>query len=375
MTETEFFGLIKFRFGRWKANLRVDPSLSVALFLLAVTGLITLYSATSGDLKMVGQQAARMVLGAVVLLLLSRTPPHVLRRWAPWLYAVALLLLAICLVIGEGRGAHRWLNLRVVRFQPSELMKLALPMMLAAYFHPRALPPNWRDLFIAMVMMVIPVLLVAKQPDLGTAILIGSAGAFVIFLSGLSWWRIAGFATAIGAAIPVLWNHLHEYQRNRIRVLFDPEADPLGNGWHIIQSKIAVGSGGLWGKGLMHGSQSQLEFLPERHTDFIFAVFSEEFGWVGVACLLALYLFIIYRSLRIAMDARDTFGRLLAGAIGLSFFVYVIVNGGMVAGALPVVGVPLPLISYGGTSAVSLLAGFGMLMSVHAHRKINPTKR
>jgi rod shape determining protein RodA len=348
---------------------RIDWALLFMLCLVCAAGLVTLYSAGGQKFHYVLAQSLRFAMGFSALMLLAATSPGSLRRVTPWLYGGCLLLLILVELFGEGRGAHRWLDLKVVRFQPSEIMKLALPMMLAWYFHMRPLPPTWRDLAVCAVLVGMPVLLVAKQPDLGTALLIAAAGAFVIFLAGLSWWRILGILGACAAAVPLAWRYLHDYQKNRVYVLLDPESDPLGNGWHIIQSKIAVGSGGLWGKGLGQGTQTQLAFLPEKHTDFIFAVFSEEFGWLRVTLLLTLYLVIIGRCLWICANAGDTFGRLLAGSLAMSFFVYVIVNGGMIAGVLPVVGVPLPLVSYGGTSAVSLLASFGILMSIHGHRQ------
>ncbi|GAP66197.1 cell elongation-specific peptidoglycanbiosynthesis regulator RodA [Mizugakiibacter sediminis] len=349
---------------------RLDLPLAGALAAVAATGLLTLYSASDLDLGTVLNQGARFVLGGALLLLISRIPPATLRTWTPWLYAFSVLLLVVVAVMGEGRGAYRWLDLKIVRFQPSELLKLTMPMMVAWYLHPRALPPSWKHTAVVGALIALPAGLIAEQPDLGTALLVAASGAFALFLSGLSWWRIGALVGAVAAAAPVAWHFMHEYQRNRVRMFLDPEADPLGNGWHIIQSKIAVGSGGVFGKGFHHGTQSRLEFLPEHTTDFVFAVFSEEFGLIGVCALLALYAFIIGRSLWIAMNARDTYSRLLAGAIAMSFFVYVIVNGGMITGLLPVVGVPLPLISYGGTSAVSLLTGFGVLMSIHAHRKL-----
>jgi rod shape determining protein RodA len=350
---------------------RIDLPLACGLFLLACVGLVTLYSAGGGDLGLVGGQAARFVLGAALLLLISRIPPTVLRNWTPWLYAGSTALLVVVAILGEGRGADRWLDLKVMRFQPSELLKLTMPMMVAWYLHPRQLPPSWKDMAAVGVLIAIPAGLIAKQPDLGTALLVSAAGAFALFLSGVAWWRIGLLLGAAAAMVPVGWHFMHQYQRDRVLTLLNPESDPLGNGWHIIQSQIAVGSGGIFGKGWMHGTQSRLEFLPEHTTDFIFAVFSEEFGLVGVCLLLALYAFIIGRCLWIAMEARDTYSRLLAGAIGMSFFVYVFVNGGMIAGMLPVVGVPLPFVSYGGTSAVSLLSGFGVLMSIHANRKMH----
>ncbi|MCE5233670.1 MAG: rod shape-determining protein RodA [Mizugakiibacter sp.] len=352
---------------------RLDLPLVGALAAVAAIGLVTLYSAGDLDPGLVLNQGARFVLGGALLVLISRIPPSTLRTWTPWLYAISVLLLVVVAVMGEGRGAYRWLDLKVVRFQPSELLKLTMPMMVAWYLHPRPLPPSWKHMAAVGALIAVPAGLIAEQPDLGTALLVAASGAFALFLSGLSWWRIGALLGAVAGAAPVAWHFMHEYQRNRVRMFLDPEADPLGNGWHIIQSKIAVGSGGILGKGFHHGTQSRLEFLPEHTTDFVFAVFSEEFGLIGVCVLLALYAFVIGRSLWIAMNARDTYSRLLAGAIAMSFFVYVIVNGGMITGLLPVVGVPLPLISYGGTSAVSLLTGFGVLMSIHAHRKLIET--
>jgi len=351
---------------------RIDLPLAGGLFLLACVGLVTLYSAGGGDLSLVGGQAGRFVLGGALLLLISRIPPTVLRSWTPWLYAVSTALLVVVAVIDQAHhGASRWLNLGVMRFQPSELLKLTMPMMVAWYLHPRQLPPSWKDMAVVGLLIAIPAALIAKQPDLGTAVLVTAAGAFALFLSGMAWWRIGLLLAAVGGMIPIGWHFMHQYQRDRVLTLLNPESDPLGNGWHIIQSQIAVGSGGVFGKGWMHGTQSRLEFLPEHTTDFIMAVFSEEFGLLGVIGLLLLYAFIIGRCLWIAMEARDTYSRLLAGAIGMSFFVYVFVNGGMIAGMLPVVGVPLPFVSYGGTSAVSLLIGFGVLMSIHANRKMH----
>ncbi|MFC5438195.1 rod shape-determining protein RodA [Rhodanobacter umsongensis] len=348
---------------------RIDLPLAAGLFVLALIGLVTLYSAGDGSVALVGGQAGRFVLGGALLLVVSRIPPSVLRGWTPWLYAGSTALLVIVAILGEGRGSVRWLDLGVMRFQPSELLKLTMPMMVAWYLHSRQLPPGWKDIAMVGALIAIPAGLIAEQPDLGTAVLVAAAGAFALFLSGMAWWRIGLLVGVVAGMVPVGWHFLHQYQRDRVLTLLNPESDPLGNGWHIIQSQIAVGSGGIFGKGWQHSTQSRLDFLPEHTTDFIFAVFSEEFGLLGVCGLIALYAFIIGRCLWIAMDARDTYSRLLAGAIGMSFFVYVFVNGGMVAGMLPVVGVPLPMISYGGTSAVSLLTGFGVLMSIHAHRK------
>jgi rod shape determining protein RodA len=283
------------------------------------------------------------------------------------------MLIAV-LAFGEvGKGAQRWLDLGVIRFQPSEMVKLAVPLMIAWYLAEKRLPPSWQRLAFAVLLTVVPVLLIAKQPDLGTALLVGCAGIFVLFLAGISWRLIGGLIVALAGAAPVVWYLMREYQRQRVLTFLDPEKDPLGAGYHIIQSKIAIGSGGIYGKGWLNGTQSQLDFLPERHTDFIFAVLSEEFGLVGVLVLLSLYLFVIARGLYIATRAQDTFARLLTGSLTLVFFVYLFVNTGMVSGLLPVVGVPLPLVSYGGTSLVTLMAGFGILMSIHTHRRLLPT--
>ncbi|HLI18140.1 MAG TPA: rod shape-determining protein RodA [Rhodanobacteraceae bacterium] len=351
---------------------RIDLPLAIALLLLAAAGLTVLYSASNLDTGTLVGQAARFLIGAVLLVAVSRIPPNLLRAWTPYFYVIGLLLLVVVKVHGEGQGANRWLNLGVFRFQPSELMKLAMPMMIAWYLHPRQLPPRWRDLVVAGVLIGLPAFLIVKQPDLGTALLVVASGVFVLFLAGLQWWKIGAAFVGLAAAAPVAWHFMHDYQRQRIVTFLHPENDPLGSGWHILQSMIAVGSGGIFGKGFNQGTQSKLEFLPEHTTDFIFAVLGEEFGLIGVLVLLALYAFIVGRCLWIAANARDTYSRLVAGAFGLAFMVYVIVNGGMISGLLPVVGVPLPLVSYGGTSAITLLAGFGVVMSIHAHRKWTP---
>jgi rod shape determining protein RodA len=348
---------------------RIDLPLAIALALLACAGLTVLYSASDLDNGMLIGQAVRFLAGAVLLLVVSRIPPHLLRTWTPWFYALGTALLLVVMVVGRGRGADRWLDIGVIRFQPSELMKLAMPMMVAWYLHPRPLPPRWRDIAAIGLMIAAPAVLIVKQPDLGTALLVAASGLFVLFLAGLQWWKIGAMLAALAAAAPVAWHYLHDYQRERVLTFLHPERDPLGNGWHIIQSMIAVGSGGILGKGFDQGTQSKLEFLPEHTTDFIFAVVGEEFGLIGVLALLTLYAFIVGRCLWIAANARDTYSRLVAGALGLAFMVYVIVNGGMITGLLPVVGVPLPLVSYGGTSAITLLIGFGVVMSIHAHRK------
>jgi len=353
----------------WLGSPRLDLPLLTALALIMVAGLVVLYSASGQDTAMVTRQAVRLGIGLVALVGLSLAPPYILRLWTPWVYGLGVVLVAATWVLGEGQGADRWLDLGVVRFQPSEIMKLAVPMMVAAYLHPRVLPPGPRDFIVCVAILAVPALLIARQPDLGTALLVGVSGGFTLFLAGLRWRVILGLAAVGIAALPALWLVMKEYQRDRVRTFLNPESDPLGDGWNIIQSKIAVGSGGFDGKGWLNGTQSRLEFIPERHTDFILAVLSEEFGLLGVLALFAAYLFVVGRGLYIASVARDTFSRLVTGSLAMTLFVYVLVNGGMVSGVLPVVGVPLPLISYGGTSAVTLLAGFGIMMSAWGNRK------
>ncbi|MFT5141090.1 MAG: rod shape determining protein RodA [Rhodothermales bacterium] len=352
----------------WVSLPRLDWILLALVLLIAIAGLAVLYSASGQNIEFVQRQAVRISIGLVGMFVISLVPPHVLRIWTPWLFGLGLLLLAATWIVGVGRGTQRWLDLGFVRFQPSELMKLAVPMMVAAFLHARVLPPGWKDSLLAVAILLAPTFIIMRQPDLGTALLVASSGGFTLFLAGIRW-RLIATVMAIGASLtPVLWIFMEEYQRNRVRTFLEPESDPLGQGWNIIQSKIAVGSGGLFGKGWLNGTQAQLEFIPERHTDFILAVFAEEFGLLGVCLLLAIYLALIGRGLYIATLARDTYSRLLAGSIAMTLFVYVLVNGAMVSGLLPVVGVPLPLISYGGTSAVSLLAGIGILMSIYSHK-------
>jgi rod shape determining protein RodA len=305
------------------------------------------------------------------MIALAQVPDHFLRMLSPAVYALGLLLLCIVAVAGDvGKGAQRWLDLGVVRFQPSEIMKLAVPMMCAWYLHQRPLPPSLRDILVVLAVIAIPVGLIAEQPDLGTALLVAAAGLIVLVMAGLSWGYLLGGVVVLGAAVPIVWHFLHDYQRQRVLTLLDPQSDALGAGYHIIQSQIAIGSGGVFGKGWMNGSQAQLEFLPERSTDFIFAVIGEELGLLGLVALLAGYLFVVGRGIYMSLQCRDAFARLLAGSIALTFFVYACVNAGMVMGLLPVVGVPLPLVSYGGTSFVTLMAGFGILMSLHSSRKL-----
>jgi len=319
----------------------------------------------------VSRAGMRLGMGVVAMLVLAQVNPNFLRRTSPWLYALGVLLLIVVDITGHiGKGAQRWLDLGIVRFQPSELMKLAVPMICAWFLHQRPLPPSAPHLAILAALIFVPVGLVAMQPDLGTAVLIAIAGTLVILMGGLQGRIIAGLAALAGLAAWFSWSFLHDYQRQRVLTFLDPQTDPRGAGYHIIQSQIAIGSGGVFGKGWMNGSQAQLDFLPERSTDFIFAVIGEEFGFLGLVLLLLLYMFVVGRALYLAMQTQDTFARLLAGSVALTFFVYVFINTGMVSGILPVVGVPLPLVSYGGTSMVTLLAGFGILMSLYSHRKL-----
>jgi len=341
------------------------------LLLLALmgVGLLVLFSATEHNMGMVWRQAVRLGVGVVAMVVLAQLPPNLLRQWAVWIYGLAVGLLLAVAVIGVGEGAQRWLDLGVMRFQPSEAMKLALPIMVAALLARRPLPPSMGDVLLSLALIAIPVALIQSQPDLGTSILVGLSGLCILFLAGLRWRVIVALGGLALSALPVLWYVMHDYQRNRVLTFLDPERDPLGAGWNIIQSKIAVGSGGLTGKGWTQGSQSHLEFLPEPQTDFIFAVLAEEFGFLGVVLILSLYGLIILRGFHLAGRCRDSFGRLLAGAMMFMFFVYLMVNVGMVSGLLPVVGVPLPLVSYGGTSAATLLAGLGLVMGLHSRRR------
>ncbi|MEN1727107.1 MAG: rod shape-determining protein RodA [Pseudomonadota bacterium] len=356
------------RRGIW-AVVRLDPLLLLLLFALMGVGMLVLYSASEQDMGTVWRQCVRLGVGLVAMLVFAQLPPNFLRQWAPWFYGLVMVLLVLVLFIGVGRGAQRWLDLGLLRFQPSEAMKLALPILIAALMARGPLPPSLRDLTLSLILIAVPVVLIQNQPDLGTSILVGLSGLCILFLAGLSWRLIISMGGLAMAALPVLWFTLHDYQRNRVLTFLDPERDPLGDGWNIIQSKIAVGSGGLTGKGWTHGSQSHLEFLPEPHTDFIFSVLAEEFGFFGVLLVLCLFGAIVMRGFVLASECRDSFGRLLAGSMVFMFFVYLIVNVGMVSGLLPVVGVPLPLFSYGGTSAATLLAGFGLVMGLHSRRR------
>jgi rod shape determining protein RodA len=359
---------------QWRSGLQrahMDGFLILGILTLLLFSSVVLYSSGGEDVGLLLRQGVRMAIAITVMIILAQIHPDRFKDVAFWIYAVGLLMLIAVLLFGTiGKGAQRWLDLGFFRFQPSEIMKLAVPLVVAVYLADRPLPPSFVRMFFALVMIAVPALLIAKQPDLGTALLIASSGLIVVFLSGVSWRLIMSFLTLAAAAAPVLWYLMHDYQRRRVMTLFNPESDPLGAGYHIIQSKIAIGSGGLQGRGWLQGTQSHLEFLPERSTDFIFAVIAEEFGLIGLTLLITVYLLITARGLYIAAQAQLSYMKLLAGSIAITFLVYVFVNVGMVTGLLPVVGVPLPLISYGGTSMVTLLAGFGILMSIHTHRRM-----
>lgn len=354
--------------------IHIDISLLACTLLLCTVGLVILYSASNQNIHSVELQGVRFLFAFVIMFLLAQVPPPSLSRSAPWLYAVGMLMLVVVLFVGHiGKGGQRWINLGFMRFQPAEIMKLAIPLLLASTYHRMQLPINFRAVLIAIPIILIPAALTAKQPDLGTAILLVIAGASVLFLAGLNWRLILSTFTLIGACIPFAWYMLYDYQRQRVLTFLNPERDPLGKGYHIIQSKIAIGSGGIFGKGWLNGTQSNLHFLPEHSTDFIFAVCAEEFGFVGSIILLILFMLVVARGFYITINAQDTFSRLIAGSITLSFFVSFFINMGMVTGILPVVGVPLPLISYGGSSMVTIMASFGILMSIQTHRKLVTT--
>ena len=359
-------------FGRLMRRLHVDGPLLGGILLICTLGLVVLYSAVGESMRLWLNQLVRLGVALVVMFVVAQMPPDFLRRWTPWGFFAGLVLLVLVLTTGEvSQGAKRWLDLGI-RFQPSEIMKLAVPMMTAWYLHDRRLPPKAQHLLLIAVMIVVPTVLIAKQPDLGTALLIAASGIIVVILAGLPIRLMVALGIASVPGAYALWTFMKDYQKQRVLTLLDPDSDPLGAGYNIIQSKIAIGSGGLFGKGWTNGSQAQLEFLPERDTDFIFAVMGEELGLLGVLGLLALYIFVVGRGLYIAIQAPDTYSRLLAGSISLTFFVYVFVNTAMVTGLVPVVGIPLPLVSFGGTSMVTLMAGFGILMSIHTNRKLLP---
>jgi rod shape determining protein RodA len=351
--------------------LKLDGPLLIGLTLIAAYGLVVLYSASGQSAGMVLRQVGHLAMGAAAMLALAQVNPNFLRRISPWLYAVGIALLVVVAAIGYiGKGAQRWLDLGILRFQPSELMKLGVPMMCAWYLQERPLPPSLPSLALLAILIVLPAGLVVLQPDLGTGALIMVAGALVVLMAGLQIRIMAALAALAALGAWVGWHFLHGYQRERVLTFMNPQSDPLGAGYHIIQSTIAIGSGGVFGKGWMKGSQAQLDFLPESSTDFIYAVIGEEFGMLGQILLMLLYVFVVARGIYLATQTQDTFSRLLAGSLAITFFVYVFINTGMVSGLLPVVGVPLPLVSYGGSSMVTLLAGFGILMSLYSHRRL-----
>jgi rod shape determining protein RodA len=352
----------------------IDSFLMVCLFFTLLVGLFVLYSATGQNVSRVYGQVINIVVALSFMWLAANIAPNQLERISLPLYVIGVVLLICVALFGSiSHGAQRWLNLGFTKIQPSEIMRLAMPMMLAWYFSKKEGKPTMADFAIGGLLLLVPVALIMKQPDLGTAILIFASGFYILFLAGLSWRLLVGGVVAFAASTPILWSMLHDYQRKRIEILIDPTQDPLGAGYHTIQAIIALGSGGVAGKGWLNGTQAQLDFLPERSTDFIFAVFGEEFGLLGNLLLLALFSLIIMRGLVIASQAQSTFSRLLAGSITLTFFTYAFVNMGMVSGILPVVGVPLPLISYGGTSMVTLCLSFGILMSIQTHKKLVAT--
>ena len=355
---------------RWQ-RLHIDPWLFLFLVLNATLGLTVLYSASAQDVGLVSKQAMSFGIGFAVMLSLAQIPPKVYQAFSPYFYVFGVLSLVAVVIFGEVRmGAQRWIDIPGFgSVQPSEFMKIGMPMMIAWFLSRKALPPSLGQVILSLVLTVIPFVLIAEQPDLGTSLLVLASGLFVLFLSGLSWRLIAAAAGLVAVIIPIAWQFLlHDYQRQRVLTLLNPEADALGTGWNIIQSKTAIGSGGFSGKGFLEGTQSHLHFLPEGHTDFIIAAYSEEFGLIGVTLLILLYFAIIFRTFQIGLQCFHNYGRLVAGALGLSFFVYVFVNAGMVSGILPVVGVPLPFRSYGGTAIIPLMSTFGLVMSIHTHR-------
>jgi rod shape determining protein RodA len=352
----------------------LDGILLVLVLLLLGISLAVVASASGQSPARISGHLVNMGLALAVMVVMANVPPHLLSKAGPPLYVAGVALLIGVALFGEIRnGSRRWLNLGVLAFQPSELLKLALPLMLAWYYQRNEAVLRAKHYLIGGALLLVPFLLILRQPDLGTALMIGASGFYLLFFAGLPWKLILGGATLGAASLPVVWGMLHDYQQRRVLTLLDPSSDPLGAGYHIIQSTIAIGSGGLFGKGWMHGTQSQLDFIPERTTDFIFAVFGEEFGYVGTVLLVGLYLAIVARGLVIAARAPTLFGRLMAATLSLNLFTYVFVNIGMVSGILPVVGVPLPLMSYGGTALITLLLGAGILMSVATHRQLNKT--
>jgi len=357
---------------RFWQKLHVDLPMLFGIILLALFGMLILYSAGNKNLQVISHQSVSFIIAITVMLLLAQIPPHRYSELTPWFYLLTLFLLVAVLGLGiVSKGGQRWLSLGFLRFQPSEMMKLAMPMMLAWYLKDKHLPPDLKTLSTTLVIILLPVIIIAKQPDLGTATIIAATGLFVIFLTGISWRFILSSIASLALIIPLIWHFMmHAYQKTRILTFINPEGDPRGSGYHIIQSKIAIGSGGFWGTGWLHGTQTHLQFLPEHSTDFIFAVCGEELGFLGCFVLLAIFFYLVARGLYISNRAQDTFARLLTGSLTLTFFSSFFINVGMVAGILPVVGLPLPLVSYGGSSIVTLMAGFGIIMSTHMHRRL-----
>jgi rod shape determining protein RodA len=356
---------------RLLSALHLDGPLLTGLCVIAFAGMAVVYSASGGNINMLQSQLFKFALAVIVMLVLAQIPPRLIRMSAPWLYGAGLILLLIVMLKGDvAMGAQRWLDLGFIRFQPSEIMKIAVPLVCAWYLHERPLPPTWLNVAVLLVAILIPAAIIVEQPDLGTGVLVTASGVMVVLLAGLRARYIVGGVVMLGTGAFFGWQFLHDYQRQRVLTFLDPQNDPLGSGYHIIQSQIAIGSGGAFGKGFMNGSQAQLEFLPERSTDFIFAVIGEEWGLLGLIFVLLLYVFVIGRCLYLAATAQDTFARLITGALALTFAVYALINTGMVTGLLPVVGVPLPLISFGGTSMVTLMGGFGIVMAVNARRRL-----
>ena len=353
-------------------RIHVDGPLLILLLTLASGSLFVLYSASGKSWDLLIKQATSFGIGLVSMFVIAQLEPRFMARWVPLAYVIGVVLLVVVDVMGHNAmGATRWINIPgVIRFQPSEFMKIIMPVTIAWYLSKRTLPPHLKHVAISLALIGVPFVLIVRQPDLGTSLLILASGAFVLFMAGLRWrWILSVIAAAVPVAVAMWFFIMHDYQKQRILTFLDPESDPLGTGWNIIQSKAAIGSGGVFGKGWLLGTQSHLDFLPESHTDFIIAVLGEEFGLVGICALLLIYLLLIGRGLVITAQAQTLYGKLLAGSLTMTFFVYVFVNIGMVSGLLPVVGVPLPFISYGGTSLVTLLSAFGVLMSIHTHRK------
>ncbi len=349
---------------------KVDLKLFVLVMLIVIIGLATLFSVSGGDVNLIIKQLIRIAVGLTAMIILAQIHPDNFRLFSPFLYFFGIILLVLTIFFGVGKSADRWLDFYILRFQPSELMKLFIPLMIASFYSDKALPPKLKNLSIAVIIIVVPALLIAKQPDLGTALLITSSGVIAIFLSGIKLAHIfLGTALVIGA-IPLLWSFMYEYQKSRVLSFFSPNTDALGTGYHLAQSKISLGSGGLFGKGYMNGTQSQLDFLPENHTDFIFSAFGEEFGFIGVIILISLYVLVVLRGMSISIKATDNFSRILSATLILTIFLYVLVNVGMVVGILPIVGAPLPFMSYGGTSMLTVFAALGIIMSIKSHQRL-----